>query len=262
MHLFNAAVCLLATAGQVHSLQLWKTPGDIPNTVPAPCRIALIGDIKCGPRLIRSSEIQAPGALDQEFLTEYCKKDCGDSLDGFAKKVNGSCGWKSYSWGDGFDRSGNSIAQTLVWNHEVACLKDEKTADFCVPQIAARKAEKCSDCALRYLSSFVHVEMAPDLISETQFKNLLKECSADPSSYPIATRTLGEPNGPTQCLGKNYTVTADDSCKSIAARNSLAIDRFLSENNLDSKCETLKVGDKVCIGSSCKLQEVRRLFQP
>ncbi|KAM3527433.1 hypothetical protein NHJ13051_002971 [Beauveria bassiana] len=234
MHLFNAAVCLLATAGQVHSLQLWKTPGDIPNTVPAPCRIALIGDIKCGPRLIRSSEIQAPGALDQEFLTEYCKKDCGDSLDGFAKKVNGSCGWKSYSWGDGFDRSGNSIAQTLVWNHEVACLKDEKTADFCVPQIAARKAEKCSDCALRYLSSFVHVEMAPDLISETQFKNLLKECSADPSSYPIATRTLGEPNGPT-----------------------LAIDRFLSENNLDSKCETLKVGDKVCIGSSCKLQEIK-----
>ncbi|KAM0669445.1 hypothetical protein ACQRIU_003007 [Beauveria bassiana] len=267
MNLFKAAVCLLATAAQVHSLQLWKTPGDIPNTVPAPCRIALIGDIKCGPRLIRSSEIQAPGALDQEFLTEYCKKDCGDSLDGFAKKVNGSCGWKSYSWGDGFDRSGNSIAQTLVWNHEVACLKDEKTADFCVPQIAARKAEKCSDCALRYLSSFVDVEMAPDLISETQFKNLLKECSADPSSYPIATRTLGEPNGPTgttapaphqrQCLGKNYTVTADDSCKSIAASNSLAIDRFLSENNLDSKCETLKVGDKVCIGSSCKLQEVR-----
>lgn len=61
-----------------------------------------------------------------------------------------------------------------------------------------------------------------------------------------------------QCLGKNYTVTASDTCKSIAASNNIAIDRFLSENNLDAKCETLKTGDKVCIGSSCKLQEVRR----
>lgn len=76
-----AAVFLFASAGPVLALQLWKTPGDIPSTVPPPCRIALIGDIKCGPRLIRSSEIQAPGALDQEFLTEYCKKECTESLD-------------------------------------------------------------------------------------------------------------------------------------------------------------------------------------
>ncbi|KAJ4154102.1 hypothetical protein LMH87_010565 [Akanthomyces muscarius] len=262
-----AAVVLFAAAVPVHSLQLWKTPGEIPSTVPPPCRIALIGDIKCSPRLIRGSEIQAPGALDPAFLTEYCKKECGESLDSYAKKVNGSCGWKAYDWGDGFDRSGNSIAQTLVWNHEVACLKDQKTGNFCVPIIAGHKAKKCDDCTLRYLSSFVDVEMAPDLISETQFKDLLKECSADPSSYPIATRTLGEPNGPKettapaphqrQCLGKNYTVTASDTCKSIAASNNIAIDRFLSENNLDAKCETLKTGDKVCIGSSCKLQEVK-----
>lgn len=60
------------------------------------------------------------------------------------------------------------------------------------------------------------------------------------------------------CRGKNYTIAAGDTCESIAAANSLAFDRFLSENSLDPECETLpKEGGTVCIGESCKLQELK-----
>lgn len=58
--------------------------------------------------------------------------------------------------------------------------------------------------------------------------------------------------------GSSYTVKAGDSCKSIAAANSLALDRFLYQNGIDFKCSTLKVGSSVCIMDSCKLHTVCR----
>lgn len=71
-----------------------------------------------------------------------------------------------------------------------------------------------------------------------------------------------DPGSPTEdpitraCRGTNYTVQAGDSCKSIAADHSLAIDRFLEDNSIDFQCASLKEGAKVCIGKSCLLHEV------
>jgi hypothetical protein len=63
-------------------------------------------------------------------------------------------------------------------------------------------------------------------------------------------------DGPRECFGDEYTVEADDTCNSIAEAHSLAFHRFLAENSLDPKCETLSEGGNVCIGLPCKLQEV------
>jgi len=58
------------------------------------------------------------------------------------------------------------------------------------------------------------------------------------------------------CTGKLYTVAAGDTCKSIAAANSLALDRFISENSIDYKCNSLVAGRTVCIGDSCSLHTI------
>lgn len=63
------------------------------------------------------------------------------------------------------------------------------------------------------------------------------------------------------CRGTNYTVQAGDSCKSIAADNGLAIDRFLADNSIDFQCKSLTEGSTVCIGKSCLLHEVGGVFR-
>lgn len=60
-----------------------------------------------------------------------------------------------------------------------------------------------------------------------------------------------------QCSGIEYVVSSGDSCESIAAKNSLAVDRFLADNSIDFKCTSLSIGSSVCIQDSCKLHTVR-----
>lgn len=43
---------------------------------------------------------------------------------------------------------------------------------------------------------------------------------------------------------------------SIATSKNIAIDRFRSDNSLDTNCEGLTVGSSVCIGDSCTLQTI------
>jgi hypothetical protein len=58
------------------------------------------------------------------------------------------------------------------------------------------------------------------------------------------------------CLGANYTVAGGDTCESIAAANGLAIDRFLDDNSIDFRCQSLEVGSSVCLGLKCRLGAV------
>jgi hypothetical protein len=59
-----------------------------------------------------------------------------------------------------------------------------------------------------------------------------------------------------RCAGSLYTVKNGDTCKSIAAANSLAIDRFLADNSYDFDCTYMSAGDSVCIQDGCKLHTV------
>lgn len=58
------------------------------------------------------------------------------------------------------------------------------------------------------------------------------------------------------CTGSTYVVAVGDTCSSIASANSLALDRFLSENSIDYNCNSLQAGQLVCLGAECALHSV------
>lgn len=59
-----------------------------------------------------------------------------------------------------------------------------------------------------------------------------------------------------ECRGTTHTVKPSDDCDSIANAFGIAIDRFQTENSIDTKCQSMKQGDQVCIGLSCDLRQV------
>ena len=69
--------------------------------------------------------------------------------------------------------------------------------------------------------------------------------SSETSSLPLAT-----------CTGTKYTVTSDDTCKSISLAKSIAIDRLIYDNRLDYNCTSLQAGTSLCLGPPCALQTV------
>ncbi|EEU38110.1 uncharacterized protein NECHADRAFT_84350 [Fusarium vanettenii 77-13-4] len=245
------------------SLKLWKTPGSIATTVPARCRAALSSELECGPRLVRPAELETLGSLTETLLTHYCNSTCATSMKAWVENVDKNCGSKHHDWGFNISRSGNDIAKPLYWAHQASCITDKEGGEFCIPKIANRTVERCSDCTLKYLASFVGNDYAPEVIEDVGFSKLLTSCSADATRYPhsTATETIPDPVSTTEpvreCRGTTHTVKPGDDCDSIANAFGIAIDRFQTENGIDTKCQSMKQGDQVCIGLSCDLRQVQ-----
>ncbi|KPM43204.1 hypothetical protein AK830_g3331 [Neonectria ditissima] len=264
MSVATAILALLAVA-PASGIKVWDTPGDIPTTIPAKCRVALSSNLECGPRLVRPAELASLGSLSESLLTQYCNSTCTASMKTWTEKVDLACGSEVHDWGFNLSQSGDDVTKPLFWAHQASCLTDEKSDEYCIPKIANHTVNTCSDCTLKYLASFVGSSYAPDIIDDTGFSKLLTSCSADASDYPILTPTAAIPTStPTErptkkCRGTSYTVKADDNCTTIADSFGVAIDRFLTENGIDAKCQSLEKGDSICIGLACDLHKVAPL---
>lgn len=85
------------------------------------------------------------------------------------------------------------MADSLLWAHNVSCLTDEGSHEFCAPKLTNGTFEKCADCSLKYLasmmSSWYGVGRAP---SASHFDALLEECCVDKANYPITNWTWPE----------------------------------------------------------------------
>lgn len=100
---------------------------------------------------------------------------------------------------------------------------------------------------------------------EDDFKSILSECAVPADEYPYTytpgapTPTTSEPAAPTPtCGGATYTVVEGDSCESISLAQSVATDRMIMDNYLDSNCTTLAVGLQLCIQDTCTLATIQK----
>ncbi|KAJ3495216.1 hypothetical protein NLG97_g3551 [Lecanicillium saksenae] len=227
-------------------IKLWPAPGSLPTIIPARCRVKLAADINCGPGIVPAQDIQHKVPINSTFLSEYCKADCTSSITGWASNVQTACGDDKYDLGGGYNISAKDIWEPIIWARNVTCITDDKSHDFCYPDISNRtKAiDECSDCNFRYLATILSSSRGDDSVNEDYFTALASSCSVQPSKYAhptISRPPTTSPTGviPLQCDGKKYIVKDDDTCRSIAAANNLAIDRFITLNGLDYNCTIL-----------------------
>ncbi|KAJ5701324.1 hypothetical protein N7488_008872 [Penicillium malachiteum] len=122
----------------------------------------------------------------------------------------------------------------------------------------------CSDCFLQYEAAMLGSTYGQQRLDLVAFASLLSSCSVPASIYHYSTPTATSATlssttvtAVATCTGTTYTLESDDTCESISSAHSIAIDRFITENHLDSNCTTLNTGDDVCLSASCTLYEVQ-----
>lgn len=114
------------TFTSVSAIQLWKSPGEISNNVPARCKVPLTRNITCD--FLVSPGTAANGEmLVGEAADVYCSSTCRSSLESFKDAVTASCGNTHYAmWENStMEQSGQYIAEGFLWAHSLVCLSDE-----------------------------------------------------------------------------------------------------------------------------------------
>ncbi|KAJ5719736.1 hypothetical protein N7493_007314 [Penicillium malachiteum] len=252
--LIVAALCL-----QTSALQLFNTT---PSGVLSACGDALTTNITCD-ELISVPVISNQQYIGNTTLESLCAADCRESLYKFRNRAESACGTDVYSF-SGVNQTVQSFLDPLTWAYNVSCLTSGD--EFCYSDIMNRNTsiEPCSDCFLQYEAAMLGSTYGQQRIDSVAFSSLLSSCSVPASSYPYFTPTATSATlssttvtAVATCTGTTYTVESGDTCESISSAHSIAIDRFITENHLDSNCTTLKTGDDVCLGESCTLYEVK-----
>lgn len=182
---------LLANFGT--AIKIFKTPGSLPNVVPASCRASLASDIQCAPRLIKPFELAYDVPFDDDFLNEYCNTTCTTSISTWTSNVKTRCGTTEYNFGTNISQSGAAFADSLEWAHKTACLTGSNSTDYCLPEIVNHALSLCDDCTLKYLAGMASSEFGLGKIDGDGFTTLLSSCKADPTKYPHTTYTVGTP---------------------------------------------------------------------
>lgn len=119
-------IAQLLAAGSTFAIQLWETPGDIPTSVPARCRVSLTQNITC--ELLVKADIAASGhALFGEAANLYCGDTCRSSMESFHSKVIAGCGDTEYElWeNSSMPIAGKTIVDGLLWAQRLMCIEDE-----------------------------------------------------------------------------------------------------------------------------------------
>ncbi|ETS82828.1 hypothetical protein PFICI_04704 [Pestalotiopsis fici W106-1] len=260
-----AAPWLLLMAPGCLGIQLFDSTSAVPSSIPADCATALTANITCEV-LVSAASVSNQQYIDVATLDSLCTTTCSQSLLSFQQDVESTCGSAPYAFDETRNQTISSVVDPLVWAYNVACLSSSNT--FCYPAVlnASSGLTECSDCLLQYEAAMLNSDYGRVRFDPDSFSTQLSSCGIAATSYPYtdppATSTTATgtstTTAPTQtCTGTSYVVQSSDTCGSIAQANSIATDRFLSENSLDYNCTTLKTGNTVCLGASCALYEVQ-----
>ncbi|KAK3934138.1 hypothetical protein QBC46DRAFT_274422 [Diplogelasinospora grovesii] len=247
--------------------QLFSNASSLPSSASAACASALMSNITCS-QLISPLYISNGGYLDVGTLTSLCTSTCSSALSSFQSTAESSCGTAAYSFPGNYSQTVPAIVDPVVWAYNVACLQSGST--YCVPTVTNTSGgiAPCSDCFLKYEAAMLESAYGQTRVTPDDFSSLLSSCSAPATSYPYTTPvpttattttsgTASSASVTTFCTGTPYTVKSGDTCASIAQANSVATDRFVTDNHLDYNCTAILPGSQVCIPQSCLLYEIK-----
>lgn len=256
-------VVFVSFFGVGNGLQLFSALSAVPSSIPSACASALVANITCQ-QLIPASYIAAQRSLNKATLAGLCTTSCSDSLSAFQSQVNTECGTTAYTFAGNLTQTVQDFVTPLVWAYGVSCLTNGTA--FCLPGLtnSSIPISPCSECYLEYGAAMLESSYGQMRMNPAEFSSILSSCSVPASSYPyttpsmtVATTTSTASAANATCTGTLYTVKTDDTCDSISLANSIATDRFLTQNNLDYNCSNLVVGNQVCLGASCALYQIQ-----
>ncbi len=265
MELFAALLscCIVPTT---LALQLFSNASALPSSASAACASALMANITC-PELISPSYLANGGYLGSDTLASLCTPACSTALSAFQAAADSACGTAAYVFPGNYSKTIPAVVDPLVWAYNAACLQSGDA--FCVPAVTNTSGgvAPCSDCFLKYEAAMLGSAYGQYRISPDDFSSLLSSCSVPASSYPYttpasttATTAVSGSSTATAralCTGTPYTVQSGDTCASIAQANSVATDRFITDNHLDYNCTAILPGNQVCIPQSCLLHTIQ-----
>ncbi|OAA41492.1 LysM domain-containing protein [Beauveria brongniartii RCEF 3172] len=252
----------------VAAIHLFGNTTQLPPSASSKCAAALMAGISCS-LLVSPMWMSGHGSFDAATLTDLCTPSCEQSLKKYQVRAENACGYSAYTFPAGNNASIPSLVDPVLWAYNTACIKSG--SDFCVPLLTqgngqgggngSAKTSFCSDCFLKYEAAMIAAPYGGVQLQPDDFSSLLSSCSKPATSYPYTTRTAGP--GPTtssapaaKCTGSPYTVKSGDTCESIASANSIATDRFITDNDLDYNCTAISARQSVCLPESCKLHRV------
>lgn len=265
----QASAAAAASDDATASTQLFRNATTLPSAMSDSCKAALLANISCS-ELVAPAYIVNQGYLDNATLTTLCTSTCASSIADYRTEAESTCGSDPYEFPGNYSQSVAAVTESYLWAYDVACVQSGDT--FCVPAItnaSAAELSPCSDCFLKYQAAMQGSAYGQALVAPSDFTDLLSSCSAPASSYPttsfvapsttvsVTSSVSSSVSATATCTGTAYTVAAGDSCLSIAAANSVATDRFITENNYDYNCTTIATGQDVCIPDSCTLHIVQ-----
>ncbi len=249
------------------AVQLFSNASSLPSSASAACASALMANITCS-QLIAPLYISGGGYVDAGALSSLCTSACASALSSFQSHAETACGTAAYNFPANLSRSIPAIVDPVVWAYKVACL--QSGGDYCLPAVTNTSASiaPCSDCFLKYEAAMLESAYGLRRVSPGAFSSLLSSCSSPAASYPYTapaptaatstvTATATSASATAFCTGTPYTVQSGDTCASIAQANSVATDRFITDNHLDYNCTAITPGSQLCIPERCLLYRVQ-----
>jgi len=140
-----------------------------------------------------------------------------------------------------------------------------RRAGFCLAALYNGTKSACSNCSLSYGAVMLASDYGRARVQPDGYSSLLSSCGVPASEYPYnysptvtGTATATPTASPAfNCTGSQYVVGYQDTCQSISAAKSIAIDRLISANELDYNCTSLTAGTTLCLTASCALHTVQ-----
>ena len=262
-----AALLLCRLMPTALAVQLFSNASSLPSSASSACALALMADVDCS-QLVAPLYISGGGYLDAGALGTLCTSTCASALSSFQLDTEKACGTAAYTFPGNYSRTVPNIVDPVVWAYKVACLQSGDT--YCLPTVTNTSVSiaPCSDCFLKYEAAMLESAYGQRRVSPAAFSSLLSSCSSPAASYPYTTPASTSPASTVTatatsasttalCTGTPYTVQSGDTCASIAQANSVATDRFITDNRLDYNCTAITAGRQLCIPQSCLLYHVQ-----
>ncbi|KAH8679455.1 hypothetical protein BGZ61DRAFT_396391 [Ilyonectria robusta] len=265
----------LAIVASPASAWQYISPNALPSdTLSDSCVDALVADLSC-PSQVSSFFEREPVPL--ESLEEACTSACRASLAEFEASLKTQCGEEDvveYDLGAGTVHV-SVVATDIYYHFNRTCIKDgnrwcniwafenssDNDSDNSGSAVVTSTAsvDMCDNCIIKPFQFMAGNSYSNGFALQADYSTLTESCSK--TSFPLATTATEEPSTtdpvPT-CSGEEYTIQAEDTCRSISKAKDLATAWMLYDNDLQAFCASFpEAGEKICIVNQCKTYTIQ-----
>ncbi|KAK0624161.1 hypothetical protein B0T14DRAFT_517604 [Immersiella caudata] len=280
-----AALVLLAPwlpLVDAQQFEMYRTPFETMNLSQG-CLDVLNTNVSCDHMLAISTTFDPPSSpvLRPDILNRICAAKCRSDLQALRSKIVGGCKSTDVMVLRGKGYPATFVLDHYLYTYDVSCYKHRNSGQMCDIFLGelrnqSKQPDICSDCMLGVFEVQLSSPIGYNDNLASEFSSATSKCSAtgyaytrstystvveiitSSTSYLQPTPTTGLPeNFP--CV-RNYTVSANDTCNSIALSNNASTFDIIQTNGMTVWCsdrDLKKSGSRnICLPEVCTPLEV------